>query len=143
MLSDAEALAFRWQDLDLDASYLHVHANSVMTNKEWFLKGVKTRSSDADVALAEDTVEELRELKTNRMADGRYWRSSVEIDGIVPAKEVNPSEFVCLNREGGLIRPQGIRKSPQTFQKSHRLPVASITICGIRTVQFWPRRAWT
>lgn len=123
-LRRGEALAIRWIDIDFKNSIIHIRKNYTMADGRPILRKVKTKYSNDVVAMSDFVRGELLRLKTERSE--KNMCTMAEINGRNSNDEkIVPSDFVCLNADGQLFRPDTIKKSLQRFQAANKLPVST------------------
>ncbi len=124
-LRRGEAIGIRWEDVDFENNCIHIQKNLTIAKGKIFLKKVKTDSSEDIIALSEWTVNELRELRRQRLASGLLTTGKTPDEEIVYYADLVPSDFVCLDENNKLFRPDGMITRLKSFQKAHSLPVST------------------
>ena len=124
-LRRGEACGVRWCDLDLGAGSLRVTGALKMVKGSVYYGPTKTRTSGDVVALAPWFVDDLRELRRARLADGSLQLCDPAISGHVPASSIDPRVLVATEN-GSYIRPDGVRARLQRIQAAHGLPISSV-----------------
>lgn len=129
-LRHGEALGIRWNDINMETGEIKIAHSLIALNGKCMLKEPKTEGSQASVYCSEELLAELREYRAQREADGTYKLGDSDIATPVPRSKLDPHEFVCLNKSGGIFTQ---RYSLELFHKVlDRLKLPQITWHALR-----------
>lgn len=116
-LRQGEICALKWNDINLDEGYIDVRYNAVeKKGKGVVLETPKTSESVGKVALTQELIQELKELKKEQMI--HQLKTGIE------------SDFICSNNDSKGLRPTYISRSFKYHVE--RLEMPYMTFHGLR-----------
>jgi integrase len=136
-LRRGEALALRWQDVDMETRVLHVRQNMTDIDGRIAFGTPKTKGSAAGVGLSSRVVRALRTQRERQAAERAEWADAYEDHDLVFAREngmpLRPEwvldTFHRQAAQAGLrqIRLHGLRHLAATLMLSNGVPLALVS----------------
>lgn len=126
-LRRGEACGIRWCDIDWDSGIVTVRGSISMAKTDIYYGPTKTRQSSDTIVLTPWFLEDLRQIRRERFANGTLHIPNITaVTTHVPINDVNPYQFVSLDANNNVMRPDGIPGRLRRFQKANNLPITSI-----------------
>lgn len=111
-LRRGEALALRWEDVDLKAGRLAVRRSLVPLGAKVIVSEPKTRRGNRLIALDKTTVAALKKRRKEQLAERLAWEGAWEESGLVFTRE-----------NGSLIHPERVTKAFASAVRKAGVPV--------------------